>query len=59
MFLATGPVSILGDQNFLKRVFFVAKMKKLSVTTSQNYYIGYAFVNRKNRKLTPNFLLAL
>ena len=26
---------------------------------SQSYYIGYAFVNRKNRKLRPNALLTL
>ena len=25
----------------------------------QNYYTGYAFVNRKNRKLRPNLLLTL
>ena len=61
MFLTTGPGSIVvgrrtlpifwGPKFFLKGVFkkiFVAKIKKILVIMSQNYYIGYTFVYRKN-----------
>ena len=48
--------STLGGPNFFKKEylskFFVSSCHK-------NYYISYAFVNRKNRKLRPNLLLRL
>ena len=51
-----------GPEFFLKGVFnlskfFVAKIKNSLVIMSQSYFIGYAFVNRKKRKLRPNSLL--
>ena len=61
MFLATVRESILGGSNFFKNKylskFSVAKMKKTLVIMSQKYYIDYAFLNRKNRKIRPNILL--
>ena len=63
MFLATGRESILGGPNLFKNEylskFSVAKIKKTLVIMSQRYYIDYAFVNRKNRKLRPNIWLTL
>ena len=63
MFLATGSGSILGNPNGFKKEysskFWGAKIMKTLVITSQKYYIGYAFVNIKNRKLRSNLLLIL
>ena len=62
MFLATGREELWGGRIFFKknfRQFFVTKMKKTLVIIHKNYYIDYAFVNKKNLKLEPNLLLTL
>ena len=45
----------LGLQIFFKKgylsKFCVAKMKKTLVVMSQKFFVGYAFVNRKNKRL--------